>query len=467
MERQIRNVGLFFLACFTILSLGAGYWQVWRGPALAAAAGNPRVQEAEKRALRGRILDRDGEVLAKTENGEREYPKPLLAHATGYYSYRYGSTGVERAFDRYLGGKITGPDLNSWVRRLAGGTRVGADVRLTLDADVQTAADHALGDRQGAVVALDVETGAVLAMLSKPYFNPGLVDEEWARLSQDESRPLYNRVSQGLYVPGSTFKVITAAAALDSGLMQTSTMVSDPTGESTVDGFRITDAEKPPIPTFDFAHAFAWSSNVVFADVGLKLGEPRLREYASRFGIGKALPFELETSPTSLTRKDSMSRVLLASTAFGQGELLISPLQMAVVAATVARNGDVPRPFVVDEVRAPSGTVLYRGEAVTMGRATSPETARALRNMMTLAVEEGFGRNAAIPGVRVAGKTGTAQSVPGLPDHSWFIGFAPAGPGEQPRVAVAVIVEYGGWGSLEAAPVARRVMQAALAAQRR
>ena len=149
---------------------------------------------------------------------------------------------------------------------------------------------------------LDVRRGAVLVAVSKPTFDPGQVDEQWASLSQGEARPLYNRVSQGLYVPGSTFKLVTAAAALDAGLIQPSTQVSDPTGETVVDGFRITDAERPPRPTFDFAHALAWSSNVVFAQVGLQVGEARLRDYAGRFGMGGQLPFELETSPTSLFR---------------------------------------------------------------------------------------------------------------------------------------------------------------------
>jgi peptidoglycan glycosyltransferase len=154
-----------------------------------------------------------------------------------------------------------------------------------------------------------------------------------------------------------------------------------------------------------------------------------------------------------------MPRVLLASTAFGQGELLISPLQMAVVAATIARDGDVPKPFVVRSVSTPDGRELHHGRPASSGRAMSAETARTLRSFFALAVEEGFGGNAALPNVRVGGKTGTAQSVPGLPDHSWFIGMAPV---DRPRVAVAVIVEYGGWGSLEAAPVARQVLEAAL-----
>ena len=459
MDRQIQAIGTAFLIGFAILAGGAGYWQVLRAPQLAAAPANPRTVEAERRAQRGAIVDRAGEALAESVDGRRISRHPESAHVTGYYSHRYGTSGVERAYDRFLSGRVAAPGLDTWLRQLAGGPRRGSQVALSIDSRLQTVADRALGDRHGAVVLLDVTTGEVLLSLSKPTYDPGRVDEDWTALTRDDARPLYNRVSQGLYVPGSTFKAVTAAAALESGVMRADTLVSDPTGETVIDGFRITDAERPPRPTFDFAHAFAWSSNVVFAHLGLQLGEERLRQQAARFGIGGALPYELETSPTSLSRTTPMPRVLLASTAFGQGEMLISPLQMAVVTAAIGRDGDVPRPYVVRSVKAPDGRELHRGQPASTGRAVSAETARTLRTFLALSVEEGFARNAALPNVRVGGKTGTAQSVPGLPDHSWFIGLAPI---DRPRFAVAVIVEYGGWGALEAAPVARQVLEAAL-----
>jgi peptidoglycan glycosyltransferase len=459
MDRQVQRVGTLFLLWFGILALGAGYWQIWRGPALSLAAGNPRLIEAELRAQRGAIVDRRDRVIVESVQGRRTVRRPHLVHTTGYYSLRYGRTGVEQAFDGVLSGREGWPVAQAWARGLLGLPRAGGSVQLTVDSELQDTAARALGDVRGAVVVLDVRTGASLALLSQPGFDAGRVDEDWPRLSTDEARPLYNRTSQGLYVPGSTFKVVTAVAALDAGVIQPSTLVSDPTGEVVVDGFRITDAERPPRPTFDFAHGFAWSSNVVFAQLGLQVGEARLLDYAGRFGMGRPLPFELETSPTSVARTRPMPPALLASTAFGQGELLMSPLQMAVVAASVARDGDVPRPFVVAEVRSPTGALLRRTRPESLGRAMTPGTARAMREMMALAVEDGFSRNAALAGVRVGGKTGTAQSVPGQPDHSWFIGIAPI---EQPRVAIAVLMEFSGWGSLEAAPVARHVLEHAL-----
>ncbi|MGH2367317.1 MAG: penicillin-binding transpeptidase domain-containing protein, partial [Chloroflexota bacterium] len=219
MERQIQRVGLFFLAGFAVLALASGYWQVWRGRTLAAAAGNPRVIEEERRALRGRILDRAGQVLVESVDGERRAYRPSLAHATGYFSYRYGVTGIERAYHGVLSGREGVSAATAFLRELSGAPRRGGDVQLTVDSGLQEVADRALGDVRGAVVLLDVRTGAVLALLSKPYFDPGRVDEAWSSLSSDAARPLYNRVSQGLYVPGSTFKVVTAVAALDSGLL--------------------------------------------------------------------------------------------------------------------------------------------------------------------------------------------------------------------------------------------------------
>src|SRR5919202_71659 len=226
MDREIRRVGTVFLIGFAILALGAGYWQGFRGPALAAGGGNPRADEEAKRTQRGRILDRANQVLVQTADGQRRSAKPVLAQTTGYYSQRYGATGVERAFDGELSGRRGVPASVELTRELLGLPRRGDDVQLTVDTALQELADRTIGDVRGAVVLIDVRTGALLVSLSKPYFDPTAVDDNWSRLSQDEGRPLYNRVSQGLYVPGSTFKAVTAAAALDSGLMRTSTEVS-------------------------------------------------------------------------------------------------------------------------------------------------------------------------------------------------------------------------------------------------
>ena len=467
MIASIRHVGNVFLAMLAVLTVLVGYWQVVAGPELASAPGNPRVAQDERRVVRGRILDRKGRVVVESApDGSRTLHDPSLGPVVGYRSPRYGVTGVERAEDASLAGRTGVASVANAFRALAQVPRVGADVYLTIDPSVQATAATALGSSRGAIVVMDIRSGAILAMVSQPSLDTRNVDERWASLLGDEGKPLINRASQGLYVPGSTFKVVTAAAALDAGIMTPSTTVIDATGETTIDGFRITDAEKPPRASFDFAHAFAWSSNVVFADVALKLGEARLREYSTRFGVGTALPFDLDTSATSLSRTAPMPASLLASTGFGQGELLLSPLQVAVIGAAIARGGDVPRPYIVGEVRERGtdggmGANVRRTTATTLGVAVSASTAGSMRALLGLAVEEGFSKAAAVPGVRVGGKTGTAQSVPGQPDHAWFVGIAPL---DAPRVVVVVLREFGGWGAEAAAPLARPVLERALAA---
>ncbi len=466
MISSIRKVGNVFLAMLAVLTALVGYWQVVAGPELALAPGNPRLAQDERRVVRGRILDRKGRVIVDSApDGYRTLHDLSLGSVVGYRSLRYGVSGVERAEDASLAGRTGLASVANAFRALAQVPRQGADVYLTIDPAVQTVAATALGNSRGAIVVMDVRTGAVLAMVSQPSLDTRNVDERWASLLGDEGKPLINRPSQGLYVPGSTFKVVTAAAALDTGIMTPSTPVTDATGETTIDGFRITDAEKPPRPSFDFAHAFAWSSNVVFAEVGLKLGEARLRDYSMRFGVGTALPFDLDTSATSLSRTSPMPAPLLASTGFGQGELLLSPLQVAVIGATIARGGDVPRPYIIREVRE-RGTEVGMGATVrrttpsSLGNAVSASTAGSMRALLGLAVEEGFSQAASIPGVRVGGKTGTAQSVPGQADHAWFVGIAPL---DAPRVVVVVLREFGGWGAEAAAPLARPVLARALA----
>ena len=465
MAKKIRSLATLILVMFGVLAGFAGYWQAIAAASLSSTPQNPRIVQDDRRALRGRILDAAGNVVVESRpDGSRRLTVSSLGHVVGYRSARYGTTGVELAEDAALsgtGGPLSTDDLIRQVAQLPGR---GADVRLTIDREVQAAAASALGTGGGAIVVLDTRTGAVLAMASSPGIDPDGVDARWSSLLADPAKPLVHRAAQGLYVPGSTFKLVTAAAAIELGIVTPATSVSDPTGETVIDGFRITDAERPPRATFDFAHAFAWSSNVVFADLGLKVGEARLREVAARFGIGTALALGIDTSSSSLGRTRPMPPALLASTAFGQGELLLSPLQVAVIAATIARDGDVPRPWIVAEVLSHGGGVartLRRTDVASLGRAVSPQTAGAVRALMGLAVEDGFSKAAAIPGVRIGGKTGTAQSVPGQPDHAWFVGIAPL---DAPRVAVVVLREFGGWGSEAAAPLARPVLQAALQA---
>jgi peptidoglycan glycosyltransferase len=464
---QIKRLSALVLVSLFLVSLALVYWQLVRAPELSARADNPRRVEFERRIARGRILDRAGVELARTDLvggvAQRHYPYPSLAPVLGYHSLRYGDGGVEAAFNPELRGDAGLDPATALLTRLYHRPQRGEDVMLSIDLDVQTAADRALGDRAGAIVVLDPHDGAVLALASHPTFDPNSFDADFDRLRADPRDPLLNRATQGRYPPGSTFKTVTLAAALDQGLVRPDDRFDDGDRTLWVEGFPIRCNNNPKgVNQFDLAHAYGYSCNVTFAQLALDLGSKKVKDYAGWFMLDREIPFELPVATGQLANNPALiDPVLLANTGFGQGELLLTPLHMALIAATVANDGVMPRPHLLTEVRTPDGTVLRRFKPEPLSTPISPQAARQVRDSMVVAVEDGHARPAAIRGVAVAGKTGTAQ-VGGDPlPHAWFIGFAPA---DNPRVAIAVLVEHGGEGSRVAAPLARQVLQAVLRA---
>jgi len=470
-QSPTRRLARLFLSGFALVSLVAAYWGFVRGPELVARADNPRHVELERRIARGRLLDRHGTILAETtfEKGtaRRRYPYPALAPVLGYYSLRYGVGGVEAAVNDDLRG-VTGLDpWTAFTNALYHRSQVGHDVRLTIDLDVQRVADEALGDQAGAVVVIEAHSGAIVALASHPTYDPNTLDQAFDRLQTDPARPLLNRATQGRYPPGSTFKTVTLAAALQENLAYPGEQFDD--GEETlyVEGFPIRCNNNPKgINSFDLAHAYGWSCNLTFARLGLALGTKRYKDYAARFMLGEEIPFELPVARSQLANNPLlMDQVLLANTAFGQGELLVTPLHMALIAATVANDGVMPRPYLVAEVRDAEGRVLRQTQPAISGLSipVTPETARLVLQMMVVAAEDGYAQRGRVPGVVTGGKTGTAQlGGETAKPHAWFIGVAPADESSGPRYAVAVLVEHGGEGSRVAAPIGRRVLEAAL-----
>ena len=467
MRGNVRRLAAILMAGFVVVGLALGYWQVVRGPALLARADNPRLVIAEQRVQRGRILDQHGTVLAYdlvNDDGttERVYPYPEMVHVTGFYSLRYGVSNIEATYDRTLRGLAGRSSLQALADGLLHRPQVGFDVMLTLDADLQATADAALGGRRGAVIVLDPRTGAILALVSRPAYDPNRLDEMWEALRELPDTPLLNRATQGLYPPGSVFKTVTLAAALEAGLASPDEVFTDTTGTLRVGDFTVRCHNHPGHTTFDLLHAYAYSCNVTFARLGLRVGTERLAEMARRFGFEEAPPLEIpvETSHLAATSPvDTMDEATLAATAFGQGELMVTPLQMALVTAAVANDGQVPVVHLVQAVQDSSGRWHEPARAAPRA-AISPYTAQQLRAAMVLSVKEGRAGEAALPGVTVAGKTGTAQvGEPGQLPHAWFIGFAPA---EAPRAVVVVLVENGGDGGQVAAPIAREVLKQVL-----
>ena len=484
MNKPIRTMAVFCMVLFMALLLNASYLQYLKADDLNDRNGNQRVMDAEFSRKRGAILVAGTPVAESVPSQDqfeyqRQYPLPLrFAHVTGFYSYTYGATGVESNQDDILSGSDERLFVDRIVDMASNTQPEGGSVSLTIDPQAQTAAFdaiQALGpDTQAAVVALEPSTGQILAMVSNPTYDPNVlashdleaVDEAWDTLIEDPGKPLFNRAIQEIYAPGSTFKLVTAAAALESGEYEPDTKVPG--------GFELdlpqTDNTLPNSggascggEQVTLTQALMVSCNVAFGDIGLKLGEDALREQAEKFGFGQTYLEGLGGQAISTFPEDAAGP-LTAYSAIGQFEVLASPLEMALVTATIANGGQGMVPYLVDEVRAPDLSVLEKTSPDEMpDRAMSSSSASALTDMMVAVVEEGTGTTAQIPGVEVAGKTGTAQRAAEQLPYAWFVSFAPA---DNPEVAVAVIVEDAGVerdaisGSGLAAPIAKAVMEA-------
>jgi peptidoglycan glycosyltransferase len=473
-------VAISVLVLFTLLIVNVNYIQVVRSDELREDSGNTRVLTEEYDRERGSIVVDGTEVALSVPTQDtlrylRQYPEgPLYAPVTGYYSLVYGTTQLERAANDVLAGS----DARLFTRRLAdlftGRDPAGGDVVLTLDAGVQQAAMAGLEGVTGAVVALDPSTGAVLGMASTPTYDPGLLSshdpaairayaEELEGMAAD---PRLNRATSDNYPPGSVFKVIVSAAALSSGGYTPETVVPAPDtltlpGTSTqLRNFGNSSCSSSQEQTL--IDALTISCNTAFAQLGIDLGEDRVREMAEAFGMtGEGLEIPMTTAPSSIG--DIESEAALGQSSIGQRDVRMTPLQAAMVAAAVGNDGTLMTPYLIDQVRAPDLTVIDRADPEELSEPVTPEVADQLQAMMESVVANGSGRAARVPGVAVAGKTGTAQVSGDVPDHNWFVGFAPA---DDPQIAVAVFVANGGGtGGDVSAPIAGDVMQAYLDGQ--
>lgn len=482
MNRPLRRIAIAVFVLFALLLGNATYVQVVEARSLRNNPHNGRQLIDRYRRDRGEILAGDT-VIAQSKatsdslRYQRSYPfGPEYAPVTGYYSL-FGSTGIERAEDEVLSGDDPRLVVDRLTRLLTGRGSQGGSVTLSIAPSVQDAAYRALGSLHGAVVAIEPATGRILALVSSPSYDPSpLASHDGSvvvgadnALGADPFSPLLDRATEQRYPPGSLFKVVTSSAALSTGRYNPETLLTSPTklrlpltnvylqnfgGESCGDGVHTT-----------FVDALRISCNTAFAGLGLALGADALRKQARAFGIGRSI----DGWPLGYAQSvfpDQLNAPQTALSAIGQYDVALTPLQAAMIAAGVANNGIVMRPRLIDVLRGPDLAVLDRPTSSVMSVAISPAVAAVLAGMMEQVVQSGTGVAAAIPGVRVAGKTGTAQHQVGQPPHAWFIGFAPIG---SARVAVAVLVENGGnlgseaTGGALAAPIARAVIEAALA----
>lgn len=477
MNAPLRRVAISVLVLFTLLIVNINYIQVVRSDELREDGRNTRLLADEYSRERGAIVV-DGEPIALSVPTDdrlkylRQYPQAgLYAAVTGYYSVIYGATGMERAENPLL----AGTDDRLFVRRISdlftGRDPSGGDVVLTLDPAVQEAAMVGLEGQVGAVVALDPTTGAVLGLASTPTYDPNalsghdldVVRDAAAQLESADPDPRGNQAISRRYAPGSIFKVVVSAAALEAGYTP-ETVVPAPQvlrlPGTTTDLPNFNGSACSESGEQSLIDALTISCNTAFAQLGIDLGEDEVRAMAEDFGM-TGDRFEMPLRVEGSTVGDIEDDAALGTSSIGQQDVQMTPMQAAMIAAAVANEGSLMKPYLVDQLLAPDLTVIDETDPEEMSAPVSEQTAEQLTEMMVSVVANGSGRSARIAGVQVAGKTGTAQNAG--PDHNWFIGFAPA---DEPRIAVAVFVRNGGGtGGDTSAPIARQVMQAYLDGQ--
>ena len=480
MNRELRRVGLVIMAMFACLFVAATAIQFGFADQLNNDPRNVRTLYDSYKTKRGAILVAGQPIAYSVPSGDtyhylRKFTDPMYSAVTGFYSNIQGTAGLEGAMNSYLSGQNSSQFFEQLNATLSGNPVSGASVELTIEPKVQKAAWTALGNLKGAVVAIEPKTGKILAMVSKPGFDANLLSvhnnqqaqQNYSKLLADKTNPLINKAITGsLYAPGSVFKIIVASAALNNGYKPTDTFPNPAKfqlpGTSTYI-YNSGEGKCGGKPRVSIADALKWSCNIPFAQLGIALGQDKIRAQAELFGFGKSLKIPMTVTPS--TYPQNMDDAQTGLSAFGQFDDRVTPLQMAMVSAAVANGGVMMKPYLVSYVQSSTLSILEQGSASVLGQPLSGGVAGQVRDMMVNAVAHGVSTNGQIPGVSVAGKTGTAQNGGSLPYTLWFTGFAPA---NNPKVAVAVVVEDGGgmgqsgFGNLLAAPVARKVMEAVL-----
>ncbi|MBN8866095.1 MAG: hypothetical protein J0H98_00940 [Solirubrobacterales bacterium] len=477
MNARIVKLFAFIGVMFAVLVGFTSYWTVFDANNLKNERVNKRPLFAAQQIKRGRIMTADGKIIARSvRHGSgaslqyvRRYPSgSLYGHPIGYSFAEMGNS----EFEAYHNSELIGDDneFRSIFDELRGKKPVGNDIVTSLDADAQQAAVDQLAGRAGAVVAIEPSTGRIRTLVSQPSFDPNTIPDDFGELQNAEGSPLYAAATQGQYPPGSTFKLVTAAAALDSGAITPDETINSPASID-VQGHPLKNADVTDYGDINVTTALTHSVNTYFAQLGEDIGTGTLEDYMGKFGFNAKPQIDLPDGQLSISGVfDQENDTLLTGDdpidvgrlAIGQERLLATPIQMAEVAATIANGGKLMKPRIWDEVRDPDGRTMKNMDPDEQSNVISGDTADELTEAMKDVVNEGTGTAAALSGVDVAGKTGTAE-VPdqercdGLPNQAWFVGFAPA---DDPQIAVAATVECtDGEGGTVAAPIAAQIMQ--------
>ena len=477
----MKKVLVVFLVCFLALITYMAYFTVFQAPTIADRSDNKRLWAKRNEVLRGTIYDRDGKALTKSERGDtltqkREYVYgDLFTHSLGFVDIKYGITGLESAYDNELmNTKNTMFNIKEALKTFnlkeafsnrQTKEKIGNSLGTTLDYDLQKIAYDALGDNKGSVVVLDPKTGDVITMISKPTYDPNNLEANWADINTNEDSPLLNRATQGMYPPGSVFKIVTAASALENISGVTNKVFHDNTGKIDFGGgYSLSNYGGTVYGDLNLKDGFRKSSNVVFATLALELGNQKLRKTAEDFYFNKSIPSDgFSIAKGRFPTLESYEKGNIAQSGIGQSSILVSPMQMALVASTIANNGVMMEPKIVKNILNADGEIVNTIKDKEVSTVIPGDDAKLIASYMKEVVDNGTVRSSYFSGTNAAGKTGTADHMdkdgkPASP-HSWFVGFAPY---NNPKYAIAVIVENGGVGGGKAAQIAGTVLKAAV-----
>ncbi len=452
-DKRIINILIVICVLFMSLIGYLTYLELFKAEELAKSPYNQRQWAYEEDIERGMILDKEGVILAQSKDGERKYPYDnMYSHIIGYNSRIYGKSLLESKYNQLLLGQYGLGGLN-----ITGNKKNGYNLYLTIDHNLQKVAYNSIGNRNGSAVAINPKTGEILAMVSKPDFNPNALSEQWESLVDNENSPLLPRATSGLYAPGSTFKILTASAALDLGLQDT---VFEDKGSIEIGGKTVSNSGGKAYGNITFDRAFEVSSNVAFCSLGVTAGFDRLKLTAEKFGFNKEPDYDFPVAK-SIFPSSAKEDAETAALAMGQGNTLATPLQMALVACAVANDGIIMEPRLVSHATNNSGVTILSTKPKQQSVAMPKQNADYITDMMVKTVSQGTGTSAIINGITVAGKTGTAENEQTVmqknKEHTWFVAFAPA---EDPEIAVAVMLEYsGGSGASVCGPIVRNIIR--------
>ena len=457
MKNRVNIIKYTYLSLFALICLYLLYFNLFEARVISSNSYNRRLRESGENIIRGSIEDRKGEVLVKStkyKSGIRRkyvYPRSF-SHIIGYSSLKYGSSGLEAFYNKEL---MSSSDTIEALRSKINDYYInGNNIRLTLDRALQIYASEQLGSKKGAIVVLRPDTGEILAMVSKPNFDTSTIENNWDSLINDKKSPLLSRAAEGLYPPGSIFKLVVTSAILRGNLQDTEI---ECTGQVDVGGYIIKDSDGKAHGKVSLADALTHSCNSYFIKQGLHLGNSNLLNEASRFRFNKSMLTDMRVSTSVFPNNTDDKNV--AEQSIGQGEVLMTPLHAAMMAAAIANKGFMMQPYAVSSITDTKGNIIKEYKPKRLGQITDVITAEAISDLMVEVVNSGTGTKAKVSKVLVAGKTGTAEVGADQRSHAWFVGFAPA---DNPAVAIAVLIENGGGGGSTAAPIASRVLKKAL-----